>query len=249
MPIRRLFAVAIVALAPFGAGAVTVSLDLGRSADLLQNLPVFEVTFNSGAPISFGGGLVTASAFATDGGRVVDTRLRVRTIDGVSINSGLRGQPSNQADFVDTTEFLRFDFARPATMVSVGFSAASNFNGNNTVGDRIVELFSPQGTLLSRVAQTGIGGVFNLGGGLPLDTMIGSLILRPNGDGFRVSSLGFTLQPEPVTAQPDPEPPVGPVPEVAPVPLPAAAPLLLAALAGLGLLSRRSRSRGGADPA
>ncbi len=230
MPIRQLLAAASLALAPFAASAATVSLDLGRSVDLLQNVPFQTITFDP-VPITFGGGLVTVSAFGTRPTGFIPQRLVVTANGGLSIDGGLRSQPDGEEGVIDPPEFLRFDFTRPVTGVTVGVNLASGPAGGG-VGSRFVEVFSPEGALIANVLQDRLQ-TFTADDFLATDTLISSLILRAVGGGFRVNRLGFTLQPEPVVLPPDPEPPLSVVP------LPPAAMLLAGALVGLGYVSRR----------
>lgn len=232
--IRMFAALAVAAFAPFGAAAATVSLDLGRSVDLLQNVPFQTITFDP-VPVAFGGGLVSVSAFGTRRTGFIPQRLVVTANGGLSIDGGLRSQPDGEEGVIDPPEFLRFDFTRPVTGVTVGVNLASGPAGGG-VGSRFVEVFSPEGALIASVLQDRLQ-TFIADDIIAADTPISALILRAVGGNFRVNRLGFTLQPEP-------EPPV-----VAAVPLPPAALLLLAGLAGLGCVSRRSLRRSGARPA
>ena len=229
MPIRLLFAAALAALAPFAASASTVTLDLGRSVDLLQGVPFQTITFEL-VPIAFGGGLVTVSAFGTRPTGPIPQRLVVVANGGLSVDGSLSTQPDGEEQVIDAPEFLRFDFTRPVTGVTVGVNLARGPAGGG-VGSRFVEVFSPDGTQIARVLQDRLQ-TFTADDVLPPETLISALILRSVQGGFRINRLGFTLPPEP-------EPPVDVEPPVAAVPLPAAASLFLAALAGLGYISRR----------
>lgn len=233
--IRKLAVFAFAALAPFAASATTVSLDLGRSVDLLQNVPFQTITFDL-VPVAFGGGLVSVSAFGTRPTGFIPQRLVVTANGGLSIDGGLSSQPDGEERVIDPPEFLRFDFTRPVTGVTVGVNLATGPTGGG-VGSRFVEVFSPEGALIANVLQDRLQ-TFTANDFLAPDTLISALIVRAVGGNFRINRLGFTLQPEP-------EPPVVIEPPVAAVPLPPAAPLLLAALAGLGFVSRLSVRRSG----
>lgn len=237
--IRKLAVFAFAALAPFAASATTVSLDLGRSVDLLQNVPFQTITFEP-VPVAFGGGLVTVSAFGARPTGFIPQRLVVTANGGLSIDGGLLSQPDGEERVIDPPEFLRFDFARPVTGVTVGVNLATGITSGGVelrVGQRFVEVFSPEGALIANVLQDRLQ-TFTADDFLAPDTLISALIVRAVGGNFRINRLGFTLQPEP-------EPPVVIEPPVAAVPLPPAAPLLLAALAGLGFVSRLSVRRSG----
>ncbi|MFN3260180.1 MAG: hypothetical protein ACE37J_06440 [Pikeienuella sp.] len=242
--IRKLAVVALAALAPFAASATTVSLDLGRSVDLLQNVPFQTITFEP-VPVAFGGGLVSVSAFGTRTNGFIPQRLVVTANGGLSIDGGLSSQPDGEERVIDPPEFLRFDFTTPVTGVTVGVNLAGGPTGGG-IGSRFVEVFSPEGALIANVLQDRLQ-TFTSDNFLAPDTLISALIVRAVSGNFRINRLGFTLQqiiePEPpVVIEPPLSPPTTPV---AAVPLPPAAPLLLAALAGLGLVSRLSVRRSG----
>ncbi len=206
MPIRPLLAAAFFALSPFAASAATVSLDLGRSVDLLQNVPFQTITFDL-VPVAFGGGLVTVSAFGTRPTGFIPQRLVVRANGGLSIDGGLSSQPAGEEGIIDSPEFLRFDFTRPVTGVTVGVNLANGPPGVG-VGSRSVEVFSPEGALIANVMQDRLQ-TFTADDFLAPDTLISALILRSISGGFRVNRLGFTLQPVP---EAEPELPVAAVP-------------------------------------
>lgn len=123
--------------------------------------------------LDFGSVVVTGSA-----------DLNLLNFNGLGVVGGLFNNT------VDSNEWVRFDFATSATVVSYFVGSAGNQDGDGTVGDSFIEGFAIGGASLGSVPNNG-SGVFDVSalfGGVPLS----AFTVTADVDNLRIGSVTYT---------------------------------------------------------
>lgn len=170
---------ALFAGAPIGFLLLTAAGDSQRIGQI-----AFTPAAASGTILVLDGfGFVITSSF-----EICDAAI-TGSADVVLTAAGLRIAGGNSPSLLEGSEWVRFDFEQPQTVVSYRNTAASDGNGNGTVADAFVEGYGAGGVSLGLVSVHGEGlkDVTALFGGAPLT----GFRVVANVDAQRLSSVFY----------------------------------------------------------